>query len=250
MEQPFSLTFSNAQTAAVVRVCYPEDLSEKLNQIGLEGGRPVLVVVGGASQIGEAEYLRIKQLFIGILAPIAEKLGAYVVDGGTNAGVMELMGYARTQIAGTFPLIGVAPEGKVALPNQLATPADATPLEPHHTHFVLIPGSEWGDESPWIVRVATVLASSAPSVTVLLNGGEVTFKDAFQSVIAGRLVIVIAGSGRTADKIADALDGKATDERAKALADSGLVRDINLEEGFAQLDQAIQELLSVPNING
>lgn len=247
MEQPFSLTFSNKQIAAVVRVCDPEDLCKKLNQVGLEARRPVLVVVGGASQIGEAEYLRIKQLFVQVLAPIAEKLGAYVVDGGTNAGVMELMGYARTQIAGTFPLIGVAPEGKVALPNQLANLTDATPLEPHHTHFVLIPGSEWGDESPWIVRVATVLAGSAPSVTILLNGGEVTFKDAFQSVIAGRLVIVIAGSGRTADKIADALDGKATDERAKALADSGLVQDINLEEGFTHLAQAIQELLFVPN---
>jgi hypothetical protein len=247
MEKPFRLTFSNGHEAATVRPSVPTELAVALNQIGLQGSRPILVVVGGASQISEAEFLRIQQLFIKVLAPMAEKLGAYVVDGGTDAGVMQLMGMARSQIAGTFPLIGVAPEGKVALPNQLTPPEDSTPLEPHHTHFVLIPGNEWGDESPWMVHVATVLANGAPSVTVLLNGGEVTFKDAFQSIIAGRLVIVIAGSGRTADKIADALDGKGTDQRAIELADSGLVRDINLEEGFNHLAQAIEELLSAEN---
>lgn len=248
MEQSFSFTFSNGQTATAVRVYDPADLSQKLHQIGLQGPRPILVVVGGASQIGEAEYLRIQQLFLNVLAPIAEKLGAYVVDGGTDAGVMQLMGYARTQIAGTFPLIGVTPEGKVALPHHPIASDESTPLEPHHTHFVLIPGNEWGDESPWIVHVADVLAACAPSVTVLLNGGEVTFKDAFHSVIAGRLVMVIAGSGRTADKIADALGGKGTDKRAIELADSGLVQDINLEEGFDYLAQVILGLLSTQDV--
>jgi hypothetical protein len=243
MENPFRLTFSNGQTAIGVQVYDPVDLSEKLSQIGLQGPRPILVVVGGASQMSEADFLRIQQLFVQVLAPTAENLGAYVVDGGTDAGVMKLMGQARTQIAGTFPLIGVAPEGKVALPNDPTPPADSTPLELHHTHFVLIPGNEWGDESPWIVRVANVLCADAPSVTVLLNGGEVTFKDALYSVIAGRLVMVIAGSGRTADKIVDALDGKATDKRAKALANSGFVREINLEDGFDHLASVINELL-------
>ncbi|MCC5606395.1 hypothetical protein LC612_06235 [Nostoc sp. CHAB 5834] len=83
-------------------------------------------------------------------------------------------------------------------------------------------------EFPWISQVATVLANNAPSVTVLLNGGEITFDDAFSSINTGRLVVVIAGSGRTADILADALRGQATDERAKKLAKSGTLQYIDL----------------------
>ncbi|MDZ8260251.1 hypothetical protein [Nostoc sp. ChiQUE01b] len=182
-----------------------------------------------------------------VLAPIAETLGAYVVDGGTNAGIMRMMGAARTQIRAKFALVGVTPEGKVALPNHSETAADLTPLEPNHTHFVLVAGKNWGDESPWISCVATMLANDAPSMTVLLNGGEITFKDAFSSVNSGRVVLVIAGSGRTADILVDALRGKTTDERAKKLAKSGTLQYINLidiEKGVENLGKVIKGLLS------
>ncbi len=111
-----------------------------LEQIGLSGSRPVLVVVGGASNISEADFLRIQRLFVEVLAPIAETLGAYVVDGGTDAGIMQMMGVARTQIGAKFALVGVTPENKVALPNHSEVAADLTTLEPNHTHFVLVPG--------------------------------------------------------------------------------------------------------------
>ena len=34
-------------------------------------------------------------------------------------------------------------------------------FEPNHTHFVIVPGSDWGDESPWITWVASELAAVA-----------------------------------------------------------------------------------------
>lgn len=244
MENSFKLTFSNEKTAKAFRVYDTTELSEALNQIGLQGPRPILVIVGGASYLSEADFLRLQALFVQVLAPIAESLGACVVDGGTDAGVMKLMGQAREKIAATFPLIGVAPEGKVALPNELNPPEDSTPLDPHHSHFVLIPGSNWGDESPWMAQIATLLAEGKPSVTVLINGGEITFTDALNSVSARRLVLVMAGSGRTADKIVNAMQGKASDQRAKTLADSGLVQSINLEDGFDILERIIGGLLS------
>jgi hypothetical protein len=246
MKNCLKLTFNSGQTALAIRVNQQTELPNALQQIGLSDSRPVLVVVGGASNISEADFLRIQRLFVEVLAPIAETLGAYVVDGGTDAGVMRLMGEARTQIGAKFALVGVTPETKVTLPNQLET-ADSTPLEPNHTHFVLVPGSDWGDESPWISEVATVLASSAPSVTVLLNGGEITYKDAFFSVNTGRLVVAIAGSGRTADTLAAALVGKDTDHRAKELAKSGKLQYINLidiEQGIDNLGEIIKGLLS------
>ncbi|MDZ8108962.1 MAG: hypothetical protein RM338_25520 [Nostoc sp. DedQUE12a] len=248
MKNSLKLTFDTRQTALAIRVNQQAELPNALKQIGLSDSRPVLVVVGGASNISEADFLRIQRLFVEILAPIAETLGAYVVDGGTDAGVMRLIGAARTQIGAKFALVGVAPAGKVALPNELATDSDLTRLEPNHTHFLLIPGSNWGDESPWISDVATVLAGGAPSVTVLLNGGEITFKDALYSVNAGRLVVVIAGSGRTADILAGALAGNATDDRAQELAKSGKLQYINLidiENGVDNLGEIIKGLLFI-----
>ncbi|WP_392479195.1 hypothetical protein [Nostoc sp. C110] len=247
MKNPLKLTFNSGQTALAIRVDRQAELPDALERIGLGGSHSILVVVGGASKISEADFLRIKRLFTEVLAPIAESLGAYVVDGGTDAGVMQLMGEARSQIGAKFALIGVTPENKVALPNQQEPDADLTPLEPNHTHFVLVPGDNWGDESPWISDVATVLANNAPSVTVLLNGGEITFDDAFSSVNTGRLVVVIAGSGRTADILADALRGEGTDERAKKLAKSGILQYVNLidiENGVKNLGQIIKDLLS------
>ncbi len=247
MKNFLKLTFNSEQTALAIRVAQQAELPDALELIGLGGSRPVLVVVGGASNISEADLLRIQRLFTEVLAPIAESLGAYVVDGGTDAGVMQLMGEARTQIGAKFALIGVTPEKKVALPNQQKPAADLTPLEPNHTHFVLVPGDNWGDGSIWISCVATVLANNAPSITVLLNGGEITFEDAFSSVNSGRLVVVIAGTGRTADILADALRGQATDERAKKLAKSGTLQYIDLidiEKGVKNLGKTVKDLLS------
>ncbi len=248
MDNHFNITFSNGQIAQAIRVHEPAQLSKALSKIDLEGPRPILVVVGGASNISEASLQSMQKFFVEVLAPIVESLGAYVVDGGTDVGVMQLMGQARAQTGCTFPLIGVATDGKIALPNQINSPADSTPLEPNHTHFILIPGEKWGDESPWMVRVATVLAAGDPSVTVLLNGGEITFQDALCNVIAGRLVLVVAGTGRTADKLASALHGEPTnDERCKQLVESGLLQDINIQDDFSLLAQLIQGLLSSQN---
>lgn len=246
MENSFQLTFNQEQAAIAITVSEIAELPSALEEIGLGGSHPILVIVGGASQISDTDFIRIQSLFVKVLAPIAETLGAYVVDGGTDAGVMRLMGYARSYIKAQFPLIGVAPIGKVILPEQ-TTPSsdDASPLQSDHTHFVLVPGNNWGDESSWIVDVATVLAGKHPSVTVLINGGEITFADALNSVTAGRLVMAIAGSGRTADKLASALEGCITDERATKLAASGKLQTINLDAQQQELTNTITNLLSI-----
>jgi len=127
-----------------------------------------------------------------------------VVDGGTNAGVMAMMGQARTQIKGTFPLLGVAAVDTVELtlnPGRPKNDAQRAALEPHHTHIILVPGQHWGAESPWLAQVATVLARGHPSVTILINGGQISRQDVDYSLRAKRPVIVVAGTGRLADEL-------------------------------------------------
>ncbi|MDJ0617856.1 MAG: hypothetical protein QNJ63_14125 [Calothrix sp. MO_192.B10] len=247
MEKPFKIATSNGLTASAIRVKSPKELSTAMGKLELHSPRPVLVVVGGAGKMSEADLSRLRSLFVKVLAPVAEELGASVVDGGTDFGVMQMMGQARAEISATFPLIGVTPVGKVALPNQIP-PEEVAALEPHHSHFVLIPGSNWGDESPWLADVTTVLANGAPSVAVLVNGGEISKKDVSENLKANRPVLAVAGTGRFADTLTAALRGEASDHQAKELVASGLVQAIDLKESFDILTQLIKEMLSAQKL--
>ena len=244
MERPCTYTFANKLTAKAIHVHSFAELSNVLPKIGLHRAYPTLVLVGGASGIGEADINRLQRLFVEEIAPLAQEFGVAVVDGGTDAGIMQFIGQARTQIRGTFPLIGVAAMGTVILPKTAPPDSDAAPLEPNHTHFVLVPGSNWGDESPWLSRLASVLSDGLPSVTVVVNGGEITFQDVSNSVLEDRPVLTLDGTGRTADKLAAALRGEATDWRAKQLAASGKMHAINLIEYPTRLTEVIRGILS------
>jgi SLOG in TRPM, prokaryote len=218
------------------------DLPEVLAEIGLGRSIPTLVCVGAAARLSGQESERLEPLFAELTA-LAERRGAAVVDGGTDRGVMRLFGRAHAR-AHDFPLLGVAVAELVA---PLGSELDdgRCPLEPNHTHALLVPGDEWGDEVPWLARVATILAGGAPSVTLLVNGGEITYADAEASIAEGRPVLVAAGSGGTADVVAAAARGAATVERAHALADCELVRAFDLgEESEQQLLTEIDRILS------
>ncbi|MEM9161871.1 MAG: hypothetical protein AAGC54_02225 [Cyanobacteria bacterium P01_F01_bin.4] len=235
---------SDPLTAAVIHIQHQDSLPAALGELDLIEARPTLVLVGGASKLSQTDYQRITSLFTNVLAPLAEKLGLYVVDGGTDAGIMKIMGQARMAIGAEFPLVGVAPVGLVNLPNHPTTCPDSATLEANHTHCLLIPGHQWGDESPWMANVATHLAQDKPSVVVLINGGSVTWQDAAANVAAGRPIIVIQGSGRTADILATAVQGDAIhDERAKPLVDSGLMQVLGLNESTEVLTDKLRALL-------
>jgi SLOG in TRPM, prokaryote len=243
MQEPFSIEFSNGLMAEALYPQTKADLTVTVERLGLNSPRPVIVVVGGASKISDADRERLRSLFLLVLAPLAESFNACVVDGGTDAGVMQMMGEARSKIGGTFPLIGVTSVALATLPNQPPPAEDACSLEPHHTHFVLVPGSQWGDESPWMAGLASTLSGGFLSVTVLMNGGEVTWKDAAESVAAKRPIVAIAGSGRTADILVAALNGTIQDDRALPLLESGLLQSVDLNDS-EKLDRVLKQILT------
>ncbi len=242
MQEPFDIRLPNGSLAFALNVNQGNKLESCLSQLGIQGPRPVIVVVGGANELRQYHIARLRSLFVKVLAPLAETLNAVVIDGGTDTGVMRMMGIARSRTHANFPLLGILPVGVATLPHQLPPSEQAAPLEPHHTHFLLVPGDRWGDESPWIAEAASVLAQGSPTVTVLINGGEITWQDASESVQAGRPIIAVAGSGRAADKLVSALNGKVTDERACKILASGLLQAVNIDNDEA-LQSAVQKIL-------
>lgn len=219
-----------------------DDIASALRGLGLGAPRPVLVVVGGASGLAARRLDRLRPLFFEALVPIIRSVGGAVVDGGTDSGVMRLMGEVASHVT-TFPLVGVAAVGTVRLPGVDEAAEGTAALESHHTHFVLVPGSEWGDESEWISTIATVLSGSRPAATVLVNGGETAWRDVEASVAAGRRVVVVDGSGRAADDIAAAIRGAPFGDRGYRLAESGLVQAVSLDGGAGELAEAVRVLL-------
>lgn len=218
--EAFRVNFPEGRTASAVRVADEADVVSAARELGL-GDAPCLVVVGGADAMSDEETGHAGPVVGEALVPTAERLGAVVIDGGTDTGVMALIGRARTAAGASFPLVGVAVEGLTRFPGRDA-PDGSAPLEPNHSHFVLVPGSSWGDEAAALSRLAAAVAPRR-SATVVLNGGELSQRDVGMSIEQGRPVVAVAGSGRFADVLAAAARGEPADAQAERLAASGLV---------------------------
>jgi hypothetical protein len=177
-----------------VNIAENHEIQEALHQLGVSRGKRVIVLVGGASGIGFLDKFAMKKA-VGVVAQLAEEMDAVVVDGGTQAGIMREIGNQRRHNKFSFPLIGVV------FDNLLTEEEPEDILEPNHTGFILIPGDDWGDESIWIAKIATGIAESTKSITVLINGGEISQHDVQYSLMEGRPVFIMRGTGRLADEI-------------------------------------------------
>lgn len=231
-----------------VRIEKRVQLLSALARSGLGDSRPVVVLVGGAEGFDKNDRARLRPLLERGLAPVVEALGACVVDGGTEAGVMALIGEARTLSGAQFPLIGVTAEGTATVTTDPKRPDGPPPFDRNHTHLLLVPGHRWGDEAPWLADVASKLAREHASVTVVINGGDVTLNDVGRSVDAARPVLVVAGSGRTADALAFALEHGSHDTRVSRLVSSGLLRAVDAGSGPSALARAVAATLTTEHI--
>ena len=236
MSSTFAIRFGADRSALGVVVPTWQDLASAVRQLELGGPRPVVVVVGGADLADRDLVPDLSPPFDVAVVPAMTTVGAIGVDGGTDSGVMGVFGTALAGSGRPYALVGVVAEGTVRLPTEQPVSTRA-PLEPHHSHFVLVPGGSWGDESRWLARTASVLAAGAPSLTLVANGGDVTYDDVEHSLAEGRAVVALRGSGRTADDLAAAVSGRRASVRAVGLADSGLVlaQDVADHAGLATL---------------
>ena len=199
-----TINFQDHQTLCV----FPTErakLAQAVSELGLKDPYPVMVLIG--SGIDE-QQAAVTQRAVQAISKVAEDIGAVGICGGTDTGIMAEIGRIRSRNGYKFPLVGIAPEELVTWPGGphsgkfLGWGEKRSQLEPHYSHFILVPGSQFGDESPWIVDAATLLSKDHTSVTILIGGGEVSRKDIELSLEMGRPVIALSRTGHLADELA------------------------------------------------
>ena len=199
------LEFSEGRRATRATASAGGDVETLLAAVGL-GSRshPVIVVCGGARNFNERRLQRARTVVGRAVCQAAGSADAVVLDGGTDAGVMSVIGQARKDDPDAMPtLVGIAPRGKVSEPAD-GEQAGRTALEPNHSHFLLAPGDQWGDETPLLLNAAAAIAPADQIVVVLVAGGNNTRREAEEAVDRGWPVIVVKGFGGVADRFASA----------------------------------------------
>ncbi|MGB1287706.1 MAG: hypothetical protein ACPG7F_14300 [Aggregatilineales bacterium] len=241
----FTIDFGEGRFSPAVRI-EPNDSAEKIiAAFGLEHPRPTLFISGGAGAMSEDDIESTRMMMDTGIAAFAEKHHITVVDGGTEAGVMQMIGEARQRNGYTFPLIGIAPESKVSYPGHDGTSKDAN-LEDGHSHFVLVNADEWGGESHMIVDLTRAISGKEhPKIGILINGGQIAERDVYLAVTRGDdsiPMMILEGSGRKADEIGTAFKTGRTDSQLiRAIISGGDIRLAGLKEGADAMYKKLED---------
>jgi hypothetical protein len=197
-----SINFENNRAATAVFPPANAKAEEIIAALGLADYKAVLLVIGGADSIDDKLKPRLTQLFGRGIARAAANIGAAIIDGGTKAGVMEMIGQGVADRGFNSSLIGVAPRTLVAYPGSTSTGDVA--LDSNHSHFVLVDGDAWGSETSTIFQLVGQLRKKVPGVALLAGGGDTTRNEVLQAVRQSLPLIVVEGSGGLADELAAA----------------------------------------------
>jgi hypothetical protein len=160
---------------------------------------------------------------------------------------MALIGKGAAQQQYKPVLLGVAADGMVLYPGKTTgTNTKAVPLDPNHSHFILVETDTWGEETKTMYELVQFLSRGHASVAILVNGGEIARKEAMYNVHQGRPLIIIEGSGRAADEIARAMHDAAyasSNAELTEIIQHGKLHLFPISGGAKELEQLILELL-------
>lgn len=235
---PYTIRFPDGLQALAVRSEEVPDIPALVKALKLPfQPQGLLVLSGGAGLMDEETSARMRSFFQ-TLAAIVKSKQLMVIDGGTSAGIMALMGEALFREGGSAIHIGVVPakaeadsEGKIA----------EDILEPHHSHFVLVETNQWGREVTAMYGLVEYFSKNTPSAILLVNGGGLSLQEIQHGVRQGHIIVIFAGSGRLADEIARAIQHPEMHARAE-------IRELIQEGRFIIFDtsnspQELQKLL-------
>ncbi|XP_078515233.1 transient receptor potential cation channel subfamily M member 2-like [Lissotriton helveticus] len=244
----------------------------------------LLSVTGGAKDF--IMRPRLKNLFSKGLVKAAQTTGAWIITGGTHAGVMKHVGEAvrdftrrsRSIINREIVVLGIAPWGVLHNRDNLEKEEGDQPaeyildeknqgrlccLDTNHSHFILVDdGSEgkYGVEIPLRTQMEKYISDqtvtkgdshiSIPVVCVALEGGKGTLDTIHQSMNNNTPCVVVEGSGRVADAIARVANLKSTDITTTLVKDtiSGLFEEHFTEEIIVEWTRKIQDIVGMSHL--
>jgi hypothetical protein len=222
----------HARAVFVRKDVEPQALLSLLNLTPLPRG--IISISGGATDFPPEIVDQTIKLFKSVIVRVAYEHDLLTIDGGTEAGVVKIIGKVfeqtrhiigggkvitdRLASGSSKPLLmGFVPRAKVYCPgiddsSQKHTQLDPnhTQLDPNHTHFVMVLGArKWGSEVECMFSFLHYLATyeKIPVINIIANGGRITLKEAYHATQQGWPVIVLEGSKRAAQIIISALDG-------------------------------------------
>lgn len=245
LNQPFTIRFQGDHYAPAIRVAPDGDPTHIVRAFNLMTPRPVIFLTGGAGAMSEDDVAATRRIIEDGIAAFAEEHKITVIDGGTEAGVMQMIGAARARHRYHFPLLGVAPHGRIEYPG-LINPDKEAMLDVGHSHFVLVESNEWGGESQMIVNLTRAIAGGTqPMIGVLINGGKIAQKDVYIATAQGDYripILVLEGSGRSADDIATAFrTGKTDQALIRAIIGGGSIKLASLDDGAEGMRRKLQD---------
>lgn len=241
--QPFKIQFPGTPVCTALCANPEDDPVVITDRLRLQRPSATIFITGGAGHMDAEATALTRPLIEHGLIHFAQNHDLTIIDGGTESGVMALIGQARRQQNATFPLVGVAPIGTINYPGYHNP--DGKPLDPGHSHFVLLKGGAFGDESDMIYDLALALAATPKTCALglVVNGGEITRKETIERVVQGGSkalpLLVVEGSGRFADDLADVRDGRSHDPELRTILDVGEIEFIHLRDGAPALRQRL-----------
>ncbi|GAA6230191.1 transient receptor potential cation channel subfamily M member 2 isoform X2 [Lates japonicus] len=246
----------------------------------------LISVTGGAKNF----YLkaRLKNMFHRGLIKVAQTTGAWIITGGTHTGVMKHVGQAvrdyaisSSSMQGQIVAIGVATWGIIHNRDTLVHPEGCFPahylmdvkdqgrlscLDNNHTHFLLVDDGthgRYGVEIELRSHLEKCISGkrlgnkesgvTIPVVCVVLDGGPGTLNTIYNAMLNGTPCVVLEGSGRIADVIAQ-VAGLPVTRVTIALIHQLMKRFFGQEyETFADLNiikwtKMIQDIIRIPQL--
>ena len=189
--------FPNGNKSSYVTVSKSVDIKATIETLALPSPRAMLIVNGGTTELDRSAAERLKKIYRHLAKFIIDE-SITVVTGGTNADLFGLFGKALRKLGGPVaPCIGVTVKGKAGVDR----------LETNHTHFILVDGDRWGDETSVMYSLIWALSNHCPSLAFFAGGGEITIKEMHQNVVQNREMVFLAGAGALTDNIIAAKAG-------------------------------------------
>ncbi|KAJ7421358.1 Transient receptor potential cation channel subfamily M member 2 [Willisornis vidua] len=202
---------------------------------GLDPPNLLISVTGGAKNF--IMKPRLKNIFRQGLVKVAQTTGAWIITGGSHAGVMKQVGEAVRDFIlscshkeGEIVTIGIATWGTVYNRESLICPMGGFPaeyvldeenqgslscLDSNHSHFILVDDGthgRYGVEIPLRTKLEKFISEQTkvkggvaikiPIVCVVLEGGPGTLDTIYNAITNGTPCVIVEGSGRVADVIA------------------------------------------------